>query len=131
MTRTRLSPRSIAVALAFAVGLGSMAGCRSSPVTDQPEEVFRRWNELAIANNPKARMLVCADTGTADSDLDPITNDQPGFPVIGRGRAGPGPPDLYVTIDGPRAVIDFTDPGTSATGDEEDIFVTMVKERRA
>ena len=91
--------------------------------------MFRRWNELAATNDPKGRSLTCADPGTADDYESPITAYPTGFPVVR--SSGSYVPAMYTNTNpgDVHAVIDFTDPGTSTKGDEDDVFVKLVKER--
>ncbi len=93
--------------------------------------MFRRWNELAGESDPKALALICAAPGTEDTYDSPITSYRAGFPVVRADGSGNKVPALHVgrNDENGSAVIDFTDPGTSTVGDEDDVYVSMVKER--
>jgi hypothetical protein len=106
-----------------------LLGCGASrPVG--PEEVFRRWNQLAVRGSSEAPSLLCANPPTTPEFDDPIAKDAPGFrTMLGRPLIG-GPIDLKVFVDpnGTQAFLDFTDPGTAEVGDEEDVYVLLVRE---
>ena len=99
----------------------SVPGCSSSNRADSPEAVFRAWNKAAVAGDATAASFLCSNPSDETSYDSSIAEYGSGFPAaLRRG--------LTVNIDGGRAVLDFTDPGTSDTGDEEDVFVALVKQ---
>ena len=97
----------------------AMGACGSSLSTDElVARTFRRWNDLALAANPKVASLVCTNPESPDEVRDPITAKSPGY-------ANPG--KLNVGVDGERGVVDFLSVD-SATGDTSAVFVTLRRE---
>ncbi len=105
----------------------ALIGCTSTGSMASPETVFRQWNTLAGAGDAKAANHLCAKPASPTDFDDPITAHPSGF-AAARGNAQTKPVELNISVDGDRATIDFTDPGTEKSGDEEDVFVSLVKE---
>jgi hypothetical protein len=116
------------VLLVVMIAATVLGGCRQSAKREGPEALFRRWNALATAGDAKAKSLVCA-APTSDETNETITRYSSGFAVLS-GSSSTSSPSLNVNVDDAagRAVIDFSDPGTPAPDDDQDVFVSMVTE---
>ena len=98
------------------------ARCGASDRSESPEAVFRSWNAAAVVGDTSAEMFVCSNPSGDDSYDSPVSEHSAGFKAA---LAAP----LNVNVDGASAVVDFTDPGTSAEEQPEDVFVSLIKER--
>lgn len=99
----------------------SLTGCGDTGDKNSPEAAFRRWNEAATAARSGVGSFVCSGLETDDSNSSPIVGFGSGFPAALDA-------ELNSNVNGARAVVDFVDPGTSAVGDEEDVYVSLIKE---